>query len=83
MKYNLFINIFLSIMTLNAQDFYEHIVTTNALDAYFVDSKDIDNDGDMDILSASRVDHKMMHKVHLYHHPDLNHQNEYIHHKNL
>ena len=59
MNFILYIYIFAFIFILNAQVFEEHIITTNALDAYFVDTGDIDDDGDLDVLSASRVDHKI------------------------
>ena len=37
----------------------QKIITTNASGAQFVYASDIDNDGDMDIISASKNDHKI------------------------
>jgi hypothetical protein len=40
-------------------EFQVHIITTNAVDAEAVYAADIDNDGDMDVLSASVLDDKI------------------------
>ncbi|MCH7965013.1 MAG: T9SS type A sorting domain-containing protein, partial [Bacteroidetes bacterium] len=41
------------------ESFTPHIITTNALGANSVYAVDVDNDGDMDVLSASAIDDKI------------------------
>ena len=56
----LFLSIFFFSQSIFAQlSFTENIISTNADGAYSVYATDVDGDGDMDVLSASREDDKI------------------------